>query len=730
MTRSRISEYAELYKEAGLTTFPCSKNKKPIDPGWQTDDYDAVDLGKIYGVALSDTFFVLDVDPRRYVDGEMNFNDLMDKFGIAVPVNTFVVKTGNGAHVYFKCPPGRKYKMYVPGTGKAIECKSLGRYVIGAGSIHPKTGEPYTVLRGSLDNLMEAPEELLKYCEQVSRKIGEETIDDSEENQSRFIKYCLSAPPAIEGEGGNNATYLVACKASDFGLSEKVCFDTMWEYYNSRCYPEWSESEMLAIIEHAYEYCQNTRGHNSTVVDADELDTVSDEKPDLRDIGKSKPRKRSAGNDNDVVGFMDSAVPRLQYGEHGWDWYTNKEGVQLGLKPTTKNLVNFLISDHAEKEGIENPFKNIVGFNELSHRIEFTRRAPWRHDFITTFAKNDYVQMRYYFATRRDLDFKLESVEEAVIIAAMDNHFNPLTEMLDGLKWDGKPRLDTWMIDYLNAENNDYVKEVGRITLISAVARGYDPGCKVDTMTVLEGPQGQGKGTVVEILGGEFSSSMQLHLNSYDDHKKTIMRMLGKWIIEIPEMTFTRKQEIEAVKAFLTTRVDNVVLPWSKVQEDIKRRSIFIGTFNPTEDGAYLNDTTGNRRYLPVKTGKYNIDALREVRDQLIAEAVVRYKAGAKWHMTDEELIRAAEEEQAARTVKEVWAERLEEYLEEYDGELKFTKLQVCRVVTGNVKQIDRQVERRVGKAMRELGFTYHPFYEDGKTVRYWVKEKKKRKKD
>lgn len=742
MTRSQVSskDFAvALYKRAGLTTFPCRKDKRPINPGWQTNDYDAVDLGKIYGVPMTAEMFTLDVDTRRYdeTSNEMQYKDLLARFKMPFPVPTFTVKTGGGAHIYLSCPPGRRYKMYVPETNKAIEIKSLGRYVIGAGSIHPVTKAPYEIIRGSLDDLYEAPEALLRFCESVGPVLSEENEDDSQENQDRFIRYCLQTQPAIEGDGGNNQTYNTACKASDFGLSESLCFDIMWEYYNNRCYPKWDKSELEEVITHAYAYAQNTRGSNSLTIDLDEFseddyaDNFETESGGVVN-GNSKIGNTASRNVADAI--KNGKRFRLEYGQFGWDWYTNREGVQTNPKPTLKNLINYLINDHAEKEGQRNPLKNLVGFNELAHRIEFTRTAPWRDYEVKTFGKNDYVQLKYYMSTRRDLIFPSETIEEGVIIAAMDNRFNPLMEHLDSLKWDGKERLDTWLIDYLGAEDDPvgYTRAVGRITLLSAVARAYDPGSKVDTMTVFEGPQGQGKGTIVEILGGDFATSMQIHLTNYDDHKKTIMRMLGKWIIEIPEMTFTRKNEIEAIKAFLTTRVDNIVLPWGKAAEDIKRSSIFIGTFNPTADGAYLNDTTGNRRYLPVRTGKYKLEAIRKVRDQLFAEAIVRYKNGEKWHMEDPELIKMAEEEQASRTVREVWTERIQEWLEEYEGDHhRFTMLDMGRVVLGHSGKIDARATRRIGAAMRELGYVYKSVKENNKVTRYWLKEKKlKRKKE
>jgi predicted P-loop ATPase len=178
-------------------------------------------------------------------------------------------------------------------------------------------------------------------------------------------------------------------------------------------------------------------------------------------------------------------------------------------------------------------------------------------------------------------------------------------------------------------------------------------------MTVLEGPQGSGKSSVVQILGGQFAGTLFL-----DPHQKdTIMNMRHNWINEIAEMEFTRKADIAAVKHFISNRADTLRMPYGHSSATYKRQCIFIGSINPDADGGYLRDTTGNRRFWPVKTEKINLAGLKAVRDQLFAEAKTRYFKKEAWFMNTPELLKLAELEQETRREIHPWAEVIARHL-------------------------------------------------------------------
>ena len=186
----------------------------------------------------------------------------------------------------------------------------------------------------------------------------------------------------------------------------------------------------------------------------------------------------------------------------------------------------------------------------------------------------------------------------AVTKVADDRAYHPLRAYLAGLpEWDGSPRVDTLLIDYLGATDNAYIRAVTRKTLCAAAARVYSPGCKFDTILVLNGPQGIGKSTLIAKLGGEwFSDSLQLS----DTHDKTAAEKLqGYWILEIGELAGLRKAEVETLRSFLSRQNDIYRASFGRRATPHPRQCVFIGTTNA--ESGYLRDTTGNRRFWPVK---------------------------------------------------------------------------------------------------------------------------------
>jgi predicted P-loop ATPase len=106
------------------------------------------------------------------------------------------------------------------------------------------------------------------------------------------------------------------------------------------------------------------------------------------------------------------------------------------------------------------------------------------------------------------------------------------------------------IIDYLGAENNSYTKAVTRKTLCAAVARIYDPGIKFDHILVLSGPQGLGKSTFFNRLGGKWFSD-SLNITDMRD-KAAAEKLQGYWILELGELAGIKKTDVETVKSFVS----------------------------------------------------------------------------------------------------------------------------------------------------------------------------------
>ncbi|MBK6704250.1 MAG: hypothetical protein IPG56_11180 [Caulobacteraceae bacterium] len=206
----------------------------------------------------------------------------------------------------------------------------------------------------------------------------------------------------------------------------------------------------------------------------------------------------------------------------------------------------------------------------------------------------------------------------------VEHQFDPVRESLRNLKWDGVRRLRTWLSRYLGAEDTPLNRAIGMKTMVAAVRRVNEPGCKFDYVPVLEGAQGTGKSTALKILAGEdefFSDQDLVHL----DAKAQQEALRGKWIYEIAELSGLSRTESERTKAFLSRTHDRARRAYGYASIDQPRRCIFIGT---TNDNNYLKDPTGNRRFWPVATGRIDLDALAADRDQLWAEAVIADAAG------------------------------------------------------------------------------------------------------
>jgi predicted P-loop ATPase len=243
--------------------------------------------------------------------------------------------------------------------------------------------------------------------------------------------------------------------------------------------------------------------------------------------------------------------------------------------------------------------------------------GPWG-DEHTTKARN-WMQLNGIPVPQND-------VEAALAAVAGDHGFDPLADELLALEWDGCKRLDDWLVTYCSAAKTEATTLFGSRFLIGAIARALRPGCRMDTMLVLEGEQGVGKSTLVKILGGDYVGE-----SLPDFHSRDAMQIVGsKWMVEVSELSALRKSQIEDIKGFVSRTEDTYVPKYARHSVTVPRGSVLVGNVNPNGVG-YLQDSTGNRRFWPVKVGKIDIARLRRDRDQLLAEAVHRYLRGDPW---------------------------------------------------------------------------------------------------
>ncbi len=281
---------------------------------------------------------------------------------------------------------------------------------------------------------------------------------------------------------------------------------------------------------------------------------------------------------------------------------------------------------------------------------------------------------------------------------AMLNRRHPVREFLDSLKWDGEPRLDRWLTTYIGVEGSDYTRAVGTIVIVAAVRRIREPGCKFDEMLVLEGPQGTDKSSALRVLAVRpewFTDDLTLNAKAQEFIEQT----LGKWIVEAGELKGMRKGEVEVLKATLSRQRDRARMAYGRLPLERLRQFVMFGTTNADK---YLKDSTGNRRFWPVKTGAVDLDGLRRDREQLWAEAAAREAAGESIRLAPS-LYASAAREQEGRRVEEPWVQVLDEALRGVEGKLR---TEDAWLIVGVAPERREQVHcERIGTAMRELGW-------------------------
>lgn len=297
-------------------------------------------------------------------------------------------------------------------------------------------------------------------------------------------------------------------------------------------------------------------------------------------------------------------------------------------------------------------FAGRLRYNRFTDEVD-VGDLPWRNDGKQwrPICDADIVRIREWLQ-RAEMTPTLSETADAIFAAANENSFDPVADFLRGLQWDYKPRLDRWLVDLCGAKDTQYIAAVGRKWLISAVARALNPGCKVDTMLVLEGAQGIGKSTVLRILAGD-EHFTEFTADLHDD-KRFIEQVKGKWIVEFAELATMGKADVGTLKALMTLQVDRARMAYARTVSNAPRRCVLAATVNPRADRAYLTDETGNRRFWPVACNAVNVTELRATRDQLWAEAVARFNEGEQWWLSDEETA-IAEMVQISRVAVHPW---------------------------------------------------------------------------
>lgn len=304
------------------------------------------------------------------------------------------------------------------------------------------------------------------------------------------------------------------------------------------------------------------------------------------------------------------------------DWQTVLELDKQGkVKDTLTNIAAILRHDPQ--------LKNIV-YNEFKCMIDVIGDLPWKQ-VKPGWGDTDISCAKLYFEWVYGIWSPTKFKDALLAVVSAERLYHPIKEYFETLQWDGTERVDTLLIDYLGAEDTQYVRAVTRKTLAAAVARVYEPGIKFDSILVLNGPQGIGKSTLFTLLGKQWYSD-SLSITDMKD-KTAAEKLQGYWILELGELAGMKKVDVETMKSFVTRTDDKFRQSYGVVVESHPRSCIIVGSTN--SEGGFLRDITGNRRFWPVHVsgnGKFHPWELTEV-DQIWAEAIERYRAGEELYL-------------------------------------------------------------------------------------------------
>jgi predicted P-loop ATPase len=390
-------------------------------------------------------------------------------------------------------------------------------------------------------------------------------------------------------------------------------------------------------------------------------------------------------------------------------------------------------------------WQNVFGYNMRRNRPVYLRIPPIaeHRDKGDIELTRDYAFISLWFQSKGQMAGMIseKALHSALIAAARGREFDPLADLVMELRgtWDGIPRLETAMQRVANTPDNEWARLIFPIWMKSLVARILWPGCKADSMLILEGPQGFKKST--------FFSSLLPFTRYFSDslskvrHDIESIRLVhsGPAIFELGELSGLRKQEVEAIKAFLSASEDDL-RPLYEAPRKAQRRCVFVGTTNRDD---YLRDETGGRRFWPLKvTRPIDIPLVLAEREQWFAEAIALLEAGGTWWLEGEHVTYLAQVEQDERYEDDIWEQPIIRWLADKAApvaeptnatnqmaeEMNKQKAGDC-VTTVQVAEYALKVELknaknmegvRINKILRRLGWVPVRITMENKQVRAW----------
>jgi predicted P-loop ATPase len=346
----------------------------------------------------------------------------------------------------------------------------------------------------------------------------------------------------------------------------------------------------------------------------------------------------------------------------------------------------------------------LFALDELSRHVMVTKPTPWPGPPTPRLYSDADITALCAHLETHDLSPKFDVVKRAIGLVSRENMINPVRDVLKAFVWDGRPRLDHWTVDFLGADDSSFTRQAGARWLIAACARIMRPGCKVDTMLVLEGPQGARKSSALAAIASALGEHCFTDRLSKLDGKDAVIELQGNVIVEIAELDAFRGSQVSTIKAFLSRQTDKIRLPWDATITELPRACVFAGTVNPGGAG-WLHDATGARRFWPLAVGAIDIEGLRLAAPQLWAEAFQRFTDGEEWWITDAAVLAEAEKATEERYDEDPWAPYIDEFISGKD--VVHVKDILTQAVNVARDKQDKIARNRIGAHLHRKGFKH-----------------------
>lgn len=333
-------------------------------------------------------------------------------------------------------------------------------------------------------------------------------------------------------------------------------------------------------------------------------------------------RERAQAAADDFDGLDDAELPE----DYNDEWKAELEYTKSG-KPLCNiaNIILILENDPALAGHIVHDL--FTGMDSAKDGL------PWNKN-ANQWTDTDDANLRVWLEKHYDITGK-EKIADALTAVLTRHSYHPIRDYLSGLTWDGVPRLDRIIIDYMGAEDSELNRAMSRKHFVAAVARVFNPGCKYDYCLIMSGAEGIGKSTLLRIMGGKWFNDSITTLEG----KEGMEQLRRAWVVELGELSSIKRSDVEQVKAHLSKQVDIYRAAYARRVLEHPRQCVFCGT---TNEALFLKGDTGNRRFwvIPVvaELRKYRdwSEAIRRDRDQLWAEAVHYYKQGEPLYLSEE----------------------------------------------------------------------------------------------